>query len=324
MIELPPEQRGNDYRRLGKRRQAGVRAQEWLAGAFEVNSHRVEQWRDASRSRIAREDDPHMLQRLGTLGTWPVVLVDLILLLVVEFMLSFVLLFACIAVIAVHDRDFSRGLATSDAMTTVMNSAKDWSLSPTGLAIGEFVTAAGILFVLFVRVIRPRFMTWADLGFGSAMRNRPLRACAAGIGLGVVALIAGDLVVFIVHSIGLNTSGQEDTLKSVHHSSLVTFLPFVLAAAVIAPIVEETFFRGYVFRVMSVRYGFASGLACSSVMFGALHLLGGVTWEAVGLVAIGAVLAYGYSRMGNPITNMTAHMLNNVIGLIVLYYSNPK
>jgi membrane protease YdiL (CAAX protease family) len=50
-----------------------------------------------------------------------------------------------------------------------------------------------------------------------------------------------------------------------------------------------------------------------------LHVLGGVTWEAVGLVAIGAVLAYGYSLTGNLITNVTAHVLNNLIGLIALY-----
>ncbi len=281
----------------------------------------VEQWKVAYESRLARADDPRDVQRLRMLGTWPVVLVDLILLLVVEVILSLVLLAASVAIIAVHDRDFSRGLATNDATTAVYNSAKDWVTSPTGLAVGEFVTAAGILLVLYVRVVGPRTMSWADLGFGPALRDRPIRACAAGIGLGVIALILGDVVVYIVHGAGLNTSGQETELTSVHHASLVTFMPFVLAAAVIAPIVEETFFRGYVFRAMSVRYGFASGMVCSSVTFGALHLLGGVTWEFVGLIVIGAVLAYGYSRTGNPLTNMTAHMLNNVIGLIILYYS---
>jgi membrane protease YdiL (CAAX protease family) len=166
----------------------------------------------------------------------------------------------------------------------------------------------------------PRAMTWAELGIGEAMRNRPLRALGVGLGLGVAAFLLGELVVSVVSGIGLNTNGQENELKSVHHASLATFIPFVLAAAVVAPIVEETFFRGYVFRAMTVRYGLVVGIICSSVTFGALHLLGGVTWEATGLVVIGAILAYGYSRTGNPLTNMTAHMLNNVIGLIILYY----
>jgi membrane protease YdiL (CAAX protease family) len=249
-------------------------------------------------------------------------MVDLILLLVVEVILSVALLAVSVAVIAAHDRDFSQGLSTNQALTNVLNSAKDWATTPTGLAVGEFVTAFGIVSVLFLRVVGPRTMTWAQLGIGQAMRNRPLRSVVTGLGLGVVALLVGDLVVYIVHGIGLNTSGQESTLKSVHHAALDTFLPFVLAAAVIAPIVEETFFRGYVFRAMTVRYGLPAGIICSSVTFGALHLLGGVTWEATGLVAIGAVLPYGYSRTGNPLTNMTAHMLNNVIGLILLYYSS--
>lgn len=280
----------------------------------------VEGWKAVYRSRLERESDSQAQRRLGMLGTWPTVLVDLILLLVVEIVLSIVLTLASVVIIAVHDRDFSRGLSASAAMTAVLNSAKDWALSPTGLAIGEFVTAAGIVLVLVMRVVGPRMMTWADLGIGPAMRDRPLRALAAGLGLGVAALIIGDLVVYIVQGLGLDTSGQETTLKSVHHASMVTFLPFVLAAAVSAPLVEETFFRGYVFRAMTVRYGLVAGIICSSVTFGALHLLGGVTWEATGLVAIGAVLAFGYSRTGNPLTNMTAHMLNNVIGLILLYY----
>jgi membrane protease YdiL (CAAX protease family) len=252
MIEQPPEQQERNNRKF-VRWHHGVQAQGWSASALKDNELTVERWRGEYQAHLARETDPRTMRQLGMLGTWPVVLVNLILLLVVEIILSLVLLVAAGAVIAVHDRDFSRGLTSNDAITAVLNSAKDWSLSPAGLAIGEFVTAAGILFVLYLRVIGPRFMTWADLGLGPVMRNRPLRACVVGIGLGVVALVLGDLVVYALHSIGLNTSGQEDTLKSVHHASLVTFLPFVLAAAVVAPIVEETFFRGYVFRAMSLR-----------------------------------------------------------------------
>ncbi len=314
MTELPSGPRvTNDSRRPGR----------WkVEYSRRLGDNVIGDWQEAYRTRLAIERSPEALHRLGILGTWPVVLVDLILLLVVEFMASFALLAASVAVIGSHDRDFSRGLSANDAMTTVLNSAKDWALSPTGLAIGELVTAAGILLVLFLRVVRPRAMTWADLGIGPALRDRPLRALIAGLGLGVVALLVGDLVVLIVHGIGLNTNGQEDTLKSVRHSAMASFIPFALAAAVTAPIVEETFFRGYVFRAMTVRYGLPAGIICSSVTFAALHLLGGVTWEATGLVVIGAILAYGYSRTGNPLTNMSAHMLNNVISLILLYYSS--
>jgi membrane protease YdiL (CAAX protease family) len=173
--------------------------------------------------------------------------------------------------------------------------------------------------VLYRRLIAPRVVTWGDLGLGPALRDRPLRALLMGLGLGIVAYAVGSIVLIILHALGLNISGQENTLKSVRHSSIWVFVPFAITAAITAPIAEETFFRGHVLRAMTVRYGLGWGLGLSSIAFGALHLLGGVTYEAIALVAVGFVLGWGYSRTGNLITNMTAHMLNNVIGLILLY-----
>jgi membrane protease YdiL (CAAX protease family) len=282
----------------------------------------LERWQQRYRQGLAEaEGDPQRHFKLLKLGTWPVVLIDLLLLLVIEFVLSLILLIIAVAVIGINDNAFSGKLAANSVVTNLLQSAEDWSLSPTGLAIGAALTQVGIFFLLYWRVVAPRVMTWADLGLGPALRDRPWRAFAIGLGLGVGALVLGEVIVTAVHAVGLNTSGQENTLKSVRHASTAEFVPFAFTAAITAPIAEETFFRGYVFRAMTIRYGIPVGLVVSCIAFGMLHLLGGVTWEVLGLVAIGGVLAYGYSRTGNPITNMTAHMLNNLIGLIALYHS---
>jgi membrane protease YdiL (CAAX protease family) len=173
--------------------------------------------------------------------------------------------------------------------------------------------------VLYWRLLRPRILDWQGLGFGASLGRRPLRAFAAGLALGLVALLAGGVVVQCLQWLGLNTSGQQNALKSVQHAPAALFVPFALTAGVTAPLAEEVFFRGYVFRALAVRYGMPVGVAASSICFGALHLLGGVTWEVAGLVVIGAILAYGYAATGNMVTNITAHMVNNVVGLILLY-----
>jgi len=234
---------------------------------------------------------------------------------------SFVLLGGAVAIIGWHDGDFSSALSASTAATKVLNSTQDWLKSPVGLAAAGATTELDILLVLYWRLLLPHIMTWTDLGFGRNLRDRPLRACGIGVGLGITALVLSGAVVWLLQSAGLDTNGQADAMKAVHRAPLQVFLPFAFTAAITAPLAEETFFRGYLLRAMTVQYGFAVGLACSSIAFGVFHLLGGVTFEAVGLVVIGAILAYGYSRTGNPLTNMTAHMVNNLIGLVVLYYA---
>ncbi|MDB5076440.1 MAG: putative metal-dependent rane protease [Chloroflexi bacterium] len=281
----------------------------------------VERWRELYLQRVeavSRLNDRRMLHRLQGFGTWPVILVDLILLLIIILILSFVLLFGAVGVIAVHDGAFTKGL-TSSSMSAVLKSAADWLISPGGLAVGALITQLSIVAVLYWRLIAPRIMTWADIGYGPSLRDRPLRAFLYGLGVGVAAYAVGLIILTILQHFNVDINGQQNTLKSVKHSAIWVFIPFALTAAVTAPLAEEAFFRGYMLKAMSVRYGLPWGIGCSSVAFGALHLLGNVGYEAIALAAVGAVLGWGYSRTGNMITNVTAHMFNNVIGLILLY-----
>jgi membrane protease YdiL (CAAX protease family) len=39
------------------------------------------------------------------------------------------------------------------------------------------------------------------------------------------------------------------------------------------------------------------------------------------LIVVGALLAWGYARTGNLITDITAHALNNLIGVVLLLFS---
>jgi membrane protease YdiL (CAAX protease family) len=280
----------------------------------------VDRWRSRYEERVAEavasRDEP-LIQRLHRFGTWSTVLVDLILLLVIELGLSIVLLVCAVLIVALHDARFDGGRNLSSSQ--LGQSVTDWTLSPGGLAIGAIITQIGILTVLYFRLVRPRVMSWTDLGIGRSLREKPGRALLIGLGLGVAAYAVGLIVLSILQVLHLDVTGQENTLKSVKHSSLAVFLPFAVTAAVTAPLAEETFFRGYLLRAVATRYSLQIGLLVSSLAFGALHLLGGVTWEAIALMAVGAVLGFGYARTGNLITNVTAHMFNNIIGLILLY-----
>ena len=93
-------------------------------------------------------------------------------------------------------------------------------------------------------------------------------------------------------------------------------------AIVIAPIGEEFFFRGVLFRSLRDRHGFAVGAVGSGIAFGLIHYIPGPAIDALLLMIVmvftGAALAYIYERRGTIVAPMAAHVTFNVIGLALI------
>jgi membrane protease YdiL (CAAX protease family) len=91
----------------------------------------------------------------------------------------------------------------------------------------------------------------------------------------------------------------------------------------IAPIHEEFFFRGLLFRSLRDRYGFGVGAVGSGLAFGLIHYIPGPALDSVLLMSVmvftGIALAYLYERRGNIVANTIAHATFNVIGLILIF-----
>ncbi|HEX6230882.1 MAG TPA: CPBP family intramembrane glutamic endopeptidase [Actinomycetota bacterium] len=104
--------------------------------------------------------------------------------------------------------------------------------------------------------------------------------------------------------------------------SAVGLAATALYAFVIAPIHEELFFRGILFRGVRDRYGLAAGLMASGVGFSLIHYLDGPWQGTVLLMGVmffnGIALAWFYERRGNLVANLVAHSMFNVIGLALI------
>ncbi|HTE84189.1 MAG TPA: CPBP family intramembrane glutamic endopeptidase [Dehalococcoidia bacterium] len=103
-------------------------------------------------------------------------------------------------------------------------------------------------------------------------------------------------------------------------------LPTAIAACVVAPIVEETFFRGFVFRgivsqtiafglpghVRRLRLGFWPAALVSGLLFASVHFELGLL---VPFTAIGVLFAWMFWRSGSLWPNILAHAGFNAISL---------
>lgn len=93
----------------------------------------------------------------------------------------------------------------------------------------------------------------------------------------------------------------------------------VLLAVVVAPITEELFYRGVLFRSVRDRHGFWPGALVSAFLFGAVHYVPAPWQDFVLLQSImvctGFGLAWIYEWRGTIVAPIAAHMVFNVIGV---------
>jgi membrane protease YdiL (CAAX protease family) len=91
--------------------------------------------------------------------------------------------------------------------------------------------------------------------------------------------------------------------------------------SVMAPLIEETAFRGLLFPALSRYLSPAASILLSGFMFGAIHPQGPLLWAALG--GIGAVAALLSYLTGSLIPSMVMHACQNfcvlTLSVVLLY-----
>jgi hypothetical protein len=154
-----------------------------------------------------------------------------------------------------------------------------------------------------------RGINWKSIGFGKFQWS------TLNIGCGL--LIVSYLII-LVHNITLTALGIETQGDEI--SQLLELLEspvwFFLVGAVLAPLVEEIFFRGFLFQGLRTRYGWVSGMLISSAIFAVAHL------DPASLIPtfiLGSLLAYLYHRSNSVWPGVILHMAVNTFGLLSVY-----
>lgn len=187
------------------------------------------------------------------------------------------------------------------------------ALTPGGLVYSIIALDGVLLAIVYFRIVHPKVMSWAQMGLTSAQLGERV---ALGVGVGVLVIIGSALVSAALQAVGIHQT-QEQMFEGVLNASLPQFIGVLLAGAVIAPIAEETFFRGYVFTAARRTYGLIPAFVLSALLFAVAHL----NLQAfIPILLIGVAFCYVYWKTGSLVPSMIAHMINNGFALIVLYF----
>ncbi len=156
--------------------------------------------------------------------------------------------------------------------------------------------------------VRQYQVSWQTLGL------RRFDAAALGLGCGLMLL---SLVFNCAYSLLLQPFGlriQADLVPL--FEGLESPWLFLFGGAIIAPFVEEIFFRGFIFAGLYKRYGWQRAGGISAGLFALAHL---TPTAILPIFILGFIFAYLYHRSGSIWPAVIMHTATNTLALGAAY-----
>src|ERR1700736_5053833 len=157
---------------------------------------------------------------------------------------------------------------------------------------------------------------WRSLGWKklksnlSAGKANPWAYFLSGCGLAIFVFIASSQV---------HTNDKmpiEEILKNRSSAMLLMAM-----AVLVAPLVEETVFRGYLYPLFAKSFGIVPGILLTGVLFGLMHGSQlGWTWGIVGLlILVGIIFTFARAHTGTVLASFLLHLgYNSTIALATI------
>lgn len=196
---------------------------------------------------------------------------------------------------------------------------KSAATKATILVVSQGLWSAMTLLYLFAAVrVRHPGPFWRTIGWRE-LRPRNMTPAVAtlvyllgGVGLAVAIQMASLLI-------GKKAKLPIEDLFRDRQSVLLLMALGIL----VAPLVEETIFRGYIYPVVARKFGVAMGVLATGALFGILHaaqLWGG--WGQIALlIVVGIVLTYVRARTGTVLASYLFHLGYNTILFVGFYFA---
>jgi membrane protease YdiL (CAAX protease family) len=206
------------------------------------------------------------------------------------------------------------------APTRHFSSEKDFErfvLSKPQFAIGSMVLWYALIFLfLYVTLSVLRgFPFWRTLGWRKIKRpnGQPRSPWLFFFGGCILSIL-----VFIVTA---KMQPPEDVPIEELFRYKNTAILFMAMAVLVAPLVEETVFRGYLYPLFAKYFGVGTSILVTGVLFGLMHGAQlGWTWGLVSvLIVVGVIFTFVRARTGSVFASFLLHLgYNSMIALVTI------
>lgn len=180
-----------------------------------------------------------------------------------------------------------------------------------GTLVGLTLAITLISGVYFI-ALRPKNLSWSAVGV-KPFRKKDWKL----IFIYSITLLVGAVIIVVLTSFIGNTWENNKTEALQRDVTFLTVLLAFVSAAIISPIYEEIFYRGFLYRWFRTRYGLWIAVLLSSFVFTIVHI---PTYNVMPVNFIsGIIFALAYERTNSIWPAVLIHGLTN--GTMVLLTS---
>ena len=207
--------------------------------------------------------------------------------------------------------------------------------APVGFMVGLLIVALGYGLAVWLFAVRSGALSWVEMGWPTAEPGR-LRIALRSIGMAALVMLPITFAISLLGGIlALILDVQApDVLPDITSSS--DALAVAIGVAIVAPVGEELFFRGFALTAWLRDLGQRAALARSAVLFAVIHIVNiesatfgegaaqAVLQTAV-ILPLGVVLGWLFLRWG-LLAAIAGHITYNslLLGLLALRSVVPE
>lgn len=157
--------------------------------------------------------------------------------------------------------------------------------------------------------LRQRGLTRQDLGLRAAPGAR-------SVGLVVLALVV-YAVITVLWAIVVQPRTGADALANVKGEGTINIVLAIFAVAVSAPVVEEIFFRGLLYRSLRNRLSIVPAVLIAGALFGFVHITSYPLDTLPVKAAFGVIACLLYERTGSLLPGIGLHVFVDASAVVV-------
>jgi len=175
----------------------------------------------------------------------------------------------------------------------------------TGLVMATIFTVG-----VYVIALRPYNLSWRAVGFNT-FHTSYWKSIISWTSLLIVVSVG---IVILMDFLG-GTTENTKTESLQNNMGLWTILIAFVSAAIISPIYEEIFYRGFLYRWFRVKWGVPAGILLSSFVFMLVHI---PTYNTLPINFLsGVIFSWTYEKTGSIYPGMIIHAVFNAIAVVL-------
>ncbi|MFS0781825.1 CPBP family intramembrane glutamic endopeptidase [Bacillus sp. 1P06AnD] len=179
-----------------------------------------------------------------------------------------------------------------------------------GTLIGLTIAITLTMGVYFIALF-PKHLSWGEVGIKSFAQKDWIII----VFFSIIILSSGLVIIVLTSFLGDYSWENSKTEAIQQNITFHTVLIAFISAAIISPIYEEIFYRGFLYRWLRTRIGFIGAILVSSIIFTIVH------FPALNVMPVnflsGIVFALAYERTNSIWPSIFIHGLTNGIMVVL-------